>query len=185
MPFVGRWRRHFASVTFFPKLSTYCFFRSDLKPENILIDENENIKLADFGCACFVHDFLQGKAPSRNIGSAPYASPLLINGAEFDDKSLQVQEDFLFGWRRAVSVDLWSFGCLLYFLKHGTTPFCATSDYLTMKAAVDFYRTRQRTVLNEPLDNLLFFDDALTPLTSVSKFYDRISEIILSYFVTN
>jgi serine/threonine protein kinase len=48
-----------------------------LKLENILIDDNNNIKIADFGLSNIMND---GKYLSTSCGSPNYAAPEVISG---------------------------------------------------------------------------------------------------------
>lgn len=78
----------------------------DLKPENILIDENNNIKIADFGFSNLMKD---GKFLKTSCGSPNYAAPEIISGKKYC----------------GTAVDAWSCGVILYALLTGTLPFDA------------------------------------------------------------
>lgn len=49
----------------------------DLKPENILIDDNNTVKIADFGLSNLMKD---GKFLKTSCGSPNYAAPEVISG---------------------------------------------------------------------------------------------------------
>ncbi|KIM83127.1 hypothetical protein PILCRDRAFT_819894 [Piloderma croceum F 1598] len=76
----------------------------DLKPENLLLDENMNIKVADFGMAAWQQsDSLLQTA----CGSPHYAAPELIRGEAY----------------KGSAADIWSCGVILYALLAGRLPF--------------------------------------------------------------
>ena len=92
----------------------------DLKPENILVDENDNIKLIDFGIA--------GDTSARRLtyanfttalGTPDYISPEQVKGKRGDGRS-----------------DIYSMGVILYEMLtgklpfHGPTPLAAMNDRL-------------------------------------------------------
>ena len=81
----------------------------DLKPENIMLGIDGHIKLTDFGFAKFFGE--EGTVPDSTgsprrersysiVGSAFYIAPEIVSMAKSDGHDL--------------SVDFWSFGCLIY-----------------------------------------------------------------------
>ena len=80
----------------------------DLKAENLLLDQNMNIKIADFG---FSNQFVMGQRLNTWCGSPPYAAPELFQGKEYTGPE----------------VDIWSLGVVLYVLVCGALPFDGTT----------------------------------------------------------
>nr|ARR97160.1 5'-AMP-activated protein kinase catalytic subunit alpha 2 [Haliotis discus discus]QOS02267.1 protein kinase AMP-activated catalytic subunit alpha 2 [Haliotis discus hannai] len=76
----------------------------DLKPENLLLDQNTNVKIADFGLSNMMHD---GEFLRTSCGSPNYAAPEVISGKLY----------------AGPEVDIWSCGVILYALLCGTLPF--------------------------------------------------------------
>jgi len=76
----------------------------DLKPENLLLDQNLNVKIADFGLSNMMHD---GEFLRTSCGSPNYAAPEVISGKLY----------------AGPEVDIWSCGVILYALLCGTLPF--------------------------------------------------------------
>ncbi|XP_037360615.1 serine/threonine-protein kinase SIK2 isoform X1 [Talpa occidentalis] len=86
----------------------YCHERKvvhrDLKAENLLLDNNMNIKIADFGFGNF---FKSGELLATWCGSPPYAAPEVFEGQQYEGPQL----------------DIWSMGVVLYVLVCGALPF--------------------------------------------------------------
>lgn len=80
-----------------------CIVYRDLKPANILLDENGHIRISDLGLAC---DYSR-KKPHASVGTHGYMSPeVLSKGTSYDS-----------------CADWFSFGCMLYKLLKGHSPF--------------------------------------------------------------
>jgi len=77
----------------------------DIKPENILLDdEQENLKLIDFGLSNY---FSESKLLKSSCGSPCYASPEMLSGMPY----------------LGITTDLWSSGIVLYSMLVGSLPF--------------------------------------------------------------
>lgn len=80
----------------------YIVYR-DLKPANILLDEHGHVRISDLGLAC---DYSK-KKPHASVGTHGYMAPeVLSKGTAYDS-----------------SADWFSFGCMLYKLLKGHSPF--------------------------------------------------------------
>ena len=82
----------------------------DIKPENILLAPEEtskpgklNIKLSDFGFACF---YKPESGLQQVLGSPLYMAPELVRKQQYGK-----------------GVDIWSIGCVAHMLISGTPPF--------------------------------------------------------------
>ncbi|XP_037397183.1 NUAK family SNF1-like kinase 1 [Pygocentrus nattereri] len=96
-------RHFFSQIT---SAVLYCHKNSvvhrDLKLENVLLDQDLNVKLADFGLS---NQYQRGHFLETFCGSPLYASPEIINALPSPE------------------VDCWALGVLLYVLVYGFMPF--------------------------------------------------------------
>jgi len=88
----------------------------DLKPENIMIDDQDRIKLIDFGIAgqMGARRLTFGKL-SQIAGTPDYISPEQVKGKRGDGRS-----------------DIYSLGVILYEMLTGTTPFAGPNPFAVM-----------------------------------------------------
>ncbi|KAL9651558.1 hypothetical protein ABK040_001503 [Willaertia magna] len=82
----------------------YMVVHRDLKPENLLLDNDNQVKIADFGLSNIMHD---GAFLKTSCGSPNYAAPEVITGKLY----------------AGPEVDVWSCGVILYALLCGKLPF--------------------------------------------------------------
>jgi carbon catabolite-derepressing protein kinase len=76
----------------------------DLKLENVLIDDDMNLKIADFGLSAVISD---GAFLTTSCGSPNYAAPEVLRG----------------GMYAGPEIDVWSAGVILYVMLCGRLPF--------------------------------------------------------------
>lgn len=84
-------------------LHSFGIIHRDIKLENILFDEHYNLKLADFGFACYDDQKVVRKTM---CGTKEYFAPEIFRGKQQNRK-----------------LDVWCLGVLLYELCHNNTPF--------------------------------------------------------------
>ncbi|MBI2480513.1 MAG: serine/threonine protein kinase [Planctomycetia bacterium] len=78
----------------------------DVKPGNIMLEGEERVVLTDFGLARAAVDNVELTSGAMPLGTPAYMSPEQVNGATIDARS-----------------DLFSFGCVLYAMFVGHSPF--------------------------------------------------------------
>lgn len=82
-------------------------YHRDLKPENLLLDEDENLKVSDFGLSAFAESKRQDGLLHTTCGTPAYVAPEVINRRGYD----------------GAKADIWSCGVILFVLLAGYLPF--------------------------------------------------------------
>lgn len=82
-------------------------YHRDLKPENLLLDDDENLKISDFGLSALVKSKHQDGLLHTTCGTPAYVAPEVINRRGYD----------------GTKADIWSCGIVLYVLLAGYLPF--------------------------------------------------------------
>jgi len=90
-----------AGVEYIHKLN---IVHRDLKPENLLLDNNNNIKIVDFGLS---NTYKNGETLKTACGSPCYAAPEMIAGKKYN----------------GLQVDIWSCGVIMFAMICGYLPF--------------------------------------------------------------
>uniref|UniRef100_A0ACD5X0T8 Uncharacterized protein n=1 Tax=Avena sativa TaxID=4498 RepID=A0ACD5X0T8_AVESA len=82
-------------------------YHRDLKPENLLLDENENLKVSDFGLSALSASKRQDGLLHTTCGTPAYVAPEVISKRGYD----------------GAKSDIWSCGVVLFVLAAGYLPF--------------------------------------------------------------
>lgn len=101
-------RRYFQQLI---SAAGYCHsrgvFHRDLKPENLLLDENWDLKVADFGFSAVAEQIQPNGLLHTLCGTPAYVAPEILSQRGYD----------------GAKADIWSIGVILYALTTGSLPF--------------------------------------------------------------
>ena len=128
------WAIELAQALAFLHQCTPPIVHRDLKPDNILLADSGSIKVADFGLSEFCDIKERGQyRVTGGAGTVEYMAPEVMRGEDY-----------------GVSVDLYSFASVLWFMIHGEVPLLAMRRRDLIKAA------HQHVPIRPPLDRVTF-----------------------------
>ncbi|EDK43773.1 conserved hypothetical protein [Lodderomyces elongisporus NRRL YB-4239] len=129
------------------QLKSFQMIHCDLKPENILLcqPDKPNIKVIDFGSACFTRQTIYTYIQSRF-----YRSPEVILGLPYTE-----------------SIDMWSLGCIVGEFFLGLPMFPGTSEYNQIWKIVDMLGPPPRHMIEVGRNSMNFFNKV--PLTNANE----------------
>lgn len=118
-------------------------YHRDLKPENLLLDDDENLKVSDFGLSAFAESKRQDGLLHTTCGTPAYVAPEVINRRGYD----------------GAKADIWSCGVILFVLLAGYLPF-QDSNLMEMYRKIgkseykcpNFFPSEVRKLLSRMLD---------------------------------
>ena len=123
----------------------------DIKPSNVFLDNENNVKLGDFGLSRILSN--ESNFAYSNVGTPYYMSPEQIDDHKYNEKS-----------------DIWSLGCFLYEITSLHPPFEATNHLsLAMKiksGKVEKINRRYSSFLNKIISLLMNTNPNNRPLTN-------------------
>ncbi len=102
----------------------------DIKPSNIMLEDHvQRVKITDFGLARVAVDNSDLTSQGHQMGTPAYMSPEQVRGPQVDERA-----------------DLFSFGCVLYAMLGGRSPFRSANPFETARRILED--------TPEPLDRL-------------------------------
>ena len=109
----------------------------DLKPENVLLrhPSKSSVKVIDFGSSCYKHEKVYTYIQSRF-----YRSPEVILGLPYD-----------------VSIDMWSFGCILAELFTGYPLFPGENETEQLAYTMEMYGVPPARIIAQASRKNVFF----------------------------
>lgn len=133
----------------------YCHSRGvyhrDLKPENLLLDENENLKVSDFGLSALAESKRKDGLLHTTCGTPAYVAPEVISMRGYD----------------GARADIWSCGVILFVLVAGYLPF-HDSNLMEMYRKIGKAEFKCPSWFSPELKKLLFKILDPNPVTRIS-----------------
>ncbi|CAD2217663.1 protein kinase [Angomonas deanei] len=116
----------------------------DLKAENLLLGENNTLKVCDFGLSRYTKE--KGKGQRFNDNEVLFTS--LAGSIDYQAPEVLKEQGY-----EGSACDMWSCGCILFFMLCGYLPFTDRSDGLTRKRILsNQYNRRNKYLTPEAAD---------------------------------
>jgi serine/threonine-protein kinase len=135
---------------------SYKVIHRDIRPSNILINEEDKIKITDFGTSTLLND---RQYATTKIGSPPYMAP-----EQFEGKAV-------------LASDIYSAGCLIYEMLSGLPPIVMANPMeIYKKAKSSDYQPLIKKVPSIPVELNDIVSKALEP--DIKNRYKTVTEVI-------
>lgn len=132
------------------EIHTHGIVHADLKPVNFILVKGK-LKLIDFGIASAVDPGGTSVVRDYQIGTINYMAPETLKNRATDENNLHIKTLIKYNSK----VDIWSLGCILYYLVYGRPPFDKYQDVLSKIHAITNPR---QTIEYPPLKNPTLMD---------------------------
>ena len=108
----------------------------DLKPENLLIDQNQNVRICDFGLAREIHSMSRKLRVTKGIGTPEFMAPEILD--EHDTSAID-----------GFKTDVFAFGIVMWSLLFRTKPYMECPDIESVVRGVLHKDMRPRLPFSE------------------------------------
>lgn len=117
------------------ELSNLSIYHSNLKPSNLILNDEGHLLVSDY-CKTFL--YLNNPNISISPKTYEYLSPEIIKCESYNESS-----------------DIWSYGCLIYYVYNGESPFYNSSLFIMLNNIITLQYKLTENESNQHINNLI------------------------------